>query len=253
MKALFVLGILFMLHLDGQSQNQGRILYTSVIDYSKDVKQGGAQDKAPIEYQSTLFLNGSQSLFILSQSPEGSTLKDRPDGGFEISISDKYGFSYFKDIQSKILVSREFILNKPFILQEGIEDINWAIGNEQKKIGNLLCQKATCFYKGRNFIAWFSKEIPVSAGPWKLWGLPGLIVEAYDEQEVVKFSAKSIDFPFALSEPVAPPTQGDKISRVEFEKLWTKKAAQLKQFLSSSIPAGNTEVGVTLQRIEKAE
>lgn len=253
MKTICLLGILCVLQSTLFGQNQGRVTYISTIDYSKEKKQVATSATSPIVYESTLLFHGFQSLFILSQNAEESTLKDKPDGGFEISISDKYGFSYFKDAQSKILVSREFILNKPFILQEKLDDITWAIGTEQKKIGNFLCQKASCFYKGRNFIAWFAKEIPIHSGPWKLWGLPGLILEAYDELEVVKFSVQKLDIPFTLSEPIAPPTQGERASREEFEKLWSKKAAQLKQFLSSSIPSGNSEVGITLQRIEKAE
>ncbi|WHF52599.1 GLPGLI family protein [Chryseobacterium gotjawalense] len=64
----------------------------------------------------------------------------------------------------------------------------WALANEEKKIRDYLCQKAETNFKGRNWIAWFTKEIPVSEGPYKFSGLPGLIVEIYDEEKNHEFS-----------------------------------------------------------------
>ena len=64
----------------------------------------------------------------------------------------------------------------------------WVLADEEKKIGDYLCQKAETNYKGRNWIAWFAKEIPVSEGPYKFSGLPGLIVEIYDEEKNHEFS-----------------------------------------------------------------
>jgi len=50
-----------------------------------------------------------------------------------------------------------------------------------------LCQKAEGDFRGRHYIAWFSNKILIPDGPWKLCGLPGLILEAYDEKKTVYF------------------------------------------------------------------
>ncbi len=57
---------------------------------------------------------------------------------------------------------------------------NWKIGNETAKINGFTCQKAITNYKGRDWTAWFTTEIPVSDGPYKFYGLPGLIVKISD-------------------------------------------------------------------------
>ena len=56
----------------------------------------------------------------------------------------------------------------------------WKILAEKQKIGNYNAQKAMTSYGGREWIAWFSTEIPIQDGPYKFYGLPGLIVKLED-------------------------------------------------------------------------
>lgn len=60
------------------------------------------------------------------------------------------------------------------------ETLSWKILPETQKIGAYETQKATASFGGRNWIAWFSKDIPFQDGPYKFHGLPGLIVKAED-------------------------------------------------------------------------
>lgn len=54
----------------------------------------------------------------------------------------------------------------------------WKLSRETAMIAGYRCQKASTRYGGRDWTAWFSPEIAVSEGPWKLRGLPGLILKA---------------------------------------------------------------------------
>ena len=49
-----------------------------------------------------------------------------------------------------------------------------------KQIGKYKTQKATAEFGGRSWIAWFSQELPFQDGPYKFYGLPGLIVHVED-------------------------------------------------------------------------
>ncbi|MBL7472907.1 GLPGLI family protein [Robertkochia sediminum] len=80
-------------------------------------------------------------------------------------------------------------------VKEEIPVIDWKISQETKKIGALDCIKATGSFRGREYTAWFSPEIPVPFGPWKLYGLPGLILEAYDKNKEIYFYFKSLEYP----------------------------------------------------------
>lgn len=64
---------------------------------------------------------------------------------------------------------------------------NWKLTDEKKKVKDLNLQKATTTWGGRNWIAWFTADIPFQEGPYKFHGLPGLIVELFDDQNNYKF------------------------------------------------------------------
>lgn len=56
----------------------------------------------------------------------------------------------------------------------------WKIFPDTRKIGEYNTQKALTTYGGREWIAWFSADIPFQDGPYKFYGLPGLIVKIED-------------------------------------------------------------------------
>lgn len=71
-------------------------------------------------------------------------------------------------------------------------DYNWVLTDETKQIGPYICHKATASIYGREWEAWFTEDVPVSEGPWKLAGLPGIIVNAYDIKHEHTFKLTSI-------------------------------------------------------------
>ena len=76
--------------------------------------------------------------------------------------------------------------------QEPLPQIKWELSNEKKTILGYSCQLATRRFRGRNYSAWFTLALPLSAGPWKFSSLPGLILEVYDDTGEVKYTADEI-------------------------------------------------------------
>lgn len=89
----------------------------------------------------------------------------------------------YKNYPSGRMTVSEVIPSSHFIYLDSINAQNWVVADSIKIVMGYECQKATTYFRGRNWIAWFAPEIPVSDGPWKLMGLPGLIMEAYDESK----------------------------------------------------------------------
>ena len=74
---------------------------------------------------------------------------------------------------------------------EEVPHIDWALSDSTKEICGYLCHQATATFRGRNWIAWYC-DIPKSVGPWKLNGLPGLILAAQTEDKEHTFTAISV-------------------------------------------------------------
>lgn len=63
------------------------------------------------------------------------------------------------------------------------DKINWNISSETKQVQQYTLQKATARFGGRNWTAWFNKDIPFNEGPFKFSGLPGLVFEISDSKK----------------------------------------------------------------------
>ena len=71
--------------------------------------------------------------------------------------------------------------------------MRWTLADEQQTILGHQCQKATCQFRGRDFVAWFAADVPIKGGPWKFGGLPGCILKVYDVQKIYVWEAVAIE------------------------------------------------------------
>jgi GLPGLI family protein len=93
-------------------------------------------------------------------------------------------FIYF---QEKKLFTNVPSIAGNYVVERTYPTISWSILAEKKTINGYQCQKAVGDFHGRNYAVWFTNRLPFKAGPWKLTGLPGLIIEAEDSTGRIKF------------------------------------------------------------------
>lgn len=113
---------------------------------------------------------------------------DMPSNVFLSMLTDH------KTGNTEVVCGDFFNSDQPISYQENLSsDIVWSVGSDTTIIHGYQCQSATTYYKGRKWMAWFTTEIPVAAGPWKLCGLPGLIITAKSMDGYFSFSTISVD------------------------------------------------------------
>ena len=92
-------------------------------------------------------------------------------------------------------VKEALIPTHKFLYSEDIPTIDWQIHEDTLTVSGYVCQKAVTRFRGRDYVAWFALDFPVSNGPWKFGGLPGLILKVYDSLGHYTFECVGIKQP----------------------------------------------------------
>lgn len=125
---------------------------------------------------------------IMDQISSGSTNIKVTNAGGPMSPNIDY-FQYPND--NKLYINERVVNN--YVIEEVMPVLAWKITADTTTLNGLQCQKATTHFKGRDYTAWFCADLPYRVGPWKLNGLPGLIVEAYDAKKDVIFKFDGLE------------------------------------------------------------
>lgn len=113
---------------------------------------------------------------------------------------------------------------------ENLPLFNWQIGTVSATICGYECIKATCHWRGRDFTAWFTPDIPVEYGPWKFGGLPGLIMKVSDNDGIYTFEAVAVE---NGNFPIYAP-RGSKYKLSTREKVWKLQRALNEDYLKTT-------------------
>ena len=84
------------------------------------------------------------------------------------------------------------------------------------------CQLAKTNFKGRTWYAWYAEDIPLPEGPWKLIGLPGLTLKAYDENKEYSFTAIGMSTLTAPTPITFPKAKREEISQKDLREFKEK-------------------------------
>ncbi len=87
------------------------------------------------------------------------------------------------------ITNQDEIYPADYIYTESKTNRNWKLKDDTLTVCGYLCYKAVTSFGGREWTAWYAPEITLSDGPWKLYGLPGLILKAQDSTGTHTFEA----------------------------------------------------------------
>ncbi len=120
--------------------------------------------------------------------------------------------------------------------EEKLEWPQWRLTEETDSLLGMPCRKAECHFKGRHWTAWFTEDIAVSEGPWKLGGLPGLILKAYDSEEQYCFTADGIELCRTRTPITVRLKNYEPVSRKQYRKVHARYYDDPVGFVTGSQP-----------------
>lgn len=228
MKHIFSL-IFFAFAITAHAQQQAEIevIYT---EYQPNMRTG---QKDGTSHQYILLARGDYSKFFSPRTEYLDSLNSTPEGkskyqemarsaylGGKIEDVPRADGSYYvvRSATDNKLYYYDKVGTERFYYEEDIPQLNWAVSDSTKTILGYECFLASADYHGRKWIVWFSPEIPVAAGPWKLQGVPGLILETSTEDGLYRFVADGIQQTEKLISPIYLANEYEKTDRVKFLK-----------------------------------
>lgn len=187
--------LLFALSAMGQKQKAMRITYKVVYTYSTDLAP--RHDVSYLDIQADGVSCFYSHYFVKSQEIQDSINRR---ASVSIDMMSKAIAPYdegqpnfvYKHIPAEGKLTFTTYHVDWFKYSEPIPALQWKIEGKDSVIAGYHCQAATTSLRGRRWRAWFTLDIPVSDGPWKLCGLPGLILRATDEQGYFDFDCTGV-------------------------------------------------------------
>lgn len=101
----------------------------------------------------------------------------------------------FKNYPKGKVTCIAFFAAASYLYEELPANIKWKFEQGNLIVAGYNCKKATTTLFGRKYTAWYTPDIPISNGPWKLSGLPGLILKAEDSRKQISFECIAIEKP----------------------------------------------------------
>jgi len=165
---------------------------TMVINYDVSVYDANDDYGAIVFYNTVLTTNGVQSEFVLKT--KDTVFDSEIYGTMDNYLPLFYRALYKNNLHKPEVYYKESRGIKNYKLIKDNFKIDWTYTNQTKIVNGNLCYKALCTFRGRNYEAFYSKEIPYSDGPFKFSGLPGLILEINSLDGAVKMKATQITY-----------------------------------------------------------
>ena len=165
----------------------------------------------------------------------------------------------YKELATKTYINQVELFGKFFLIKDTLPQPKWALSGESKKIGNYTVYKATLsqevaqqvFQFGRqsdneenrepamktvNITAWFTPQIPVSTGPAKHGGLPGLILEVSDGTTTMLCTKVVINPKEKIK--IKTPSKGSVVGSEDYEKIRRDKIAEMREMFQRNRRGG---------------
>lgn len=143
----------------------------------------------------------------------------------------------YQSISQDTMIQFKESMGKKFLIKDGRREWKWKMTGERKKVLGYSCMEArhiiaedtTSDTKADTVSAWFTMQIPVSAGPGEYHGLPGMILEVERMGGKHVVLASYVGMREIKKAEIEEPTQGKVVTQEEYDEIMRKKAEEMRE------------------------
>ena len=104
---------------------------------------------------------------------------DEPDPAKRLPASTGNLDKIYRNLEQGKFTTYSTVVGTHYLITEDVVIPEWTMYEDSTiTVLGMECKKATTNFRGRYWEVWYTEEIPISQGPWKLCGLPGMILKA---------------------------------------------------------------------------
>jgi len=179
--------------------------------------------------------NPETAMIILNEMLDEA--RNRQDQSKQRAASPGHGDYLYRNLDKGSFTTYTQDFDSHYRIVEAVPVQSWSInGDSTQQIIGFICHMATTHFRGRDWKVWYSEEIPLALGPWKLSGLPGLILAAESKGFV---SIKATGIKTKNLTPITFYNFGDKkfedIERTVFLKVQNDPKSYPKNVIMTSV------------------
>jgi GLPGLI family protein len=241
---------------------QGKAVYKSKTPVSTDFGNSKIPEyvkkkimKRRTEYsQKTFELHFDKKASIYKEQVKLETGEGRSDRGrmYASMFGGAMAGSFYKNSADRESKRSVEFFGKDFLIEEPLKPFAWKLVKESKQIGQYTCFKAIAsiekpvkapsfWSKAKDTVAsnaipekemllvtaWYTPQIPVSTGPSKYWGLPGLILGIQSPEE--QLWCTKIVLNIKEKKALKAPKKGKILSQEAFDAMVKERTLEMRE------------------------
>lgn len=236
--SIILLALAFLLPFSGTAQDmEGSIRYLVTHNWSKKM---GALDYISKQRRERIeYMNGNRSEWKVYTNLFFNATETKYEDSEEKAEPDDEGYSWRKEVffvkrnfEKNTVYEAEQVSGKTYIIEDSLYTQPWKVMNDIKEVAGHVCMNASWedTVKMEKIVVWFALDMPLSAGPERLCGLPGLILEADYNDGAMLITADKIEMKKLGTELDIPKKlKGKKVKEAEFTALITAQIAEKRK------------------------
>ena len=230
-KIVFVL-VLFLPFISiAQKTEEGVVRYLVTHNWTKKLAAVPYISKQAKERSAYMWGNDSEwkmycNMYFNQNTSKFENSEEKADNRDEDTWAGRKEVFFMKrDFAANTMTDAMEFLGKNYLIEDEIQPIDWKIQNDLKEVAGHICMKAFTedTLKNQKIVAWVAQDIPLSAGPDRFSGLPGLILEVDINDGAMTMTADRIDLKKLTTEMDLPKKiKNKKIKNAEYQELVKK-------------------------------
>jgi len=221
MKKIFLLLVSFIsIHVYSQSQfiTKGRIMYEKTVNQHKPLEEEGSDNDwwkemmksypKLVKDQFELKFNETKSVYKLQ--------KENTDNKYMWGSKPNETDNVINDITNQSISIQREIFENTYLIKDSLRNFEWKITQETREIAGFECKKAvTKICDSVVVVAFYTDQIPVSAGPESMGGLPGMILGLAIPRMYTSWFATKLELVEPTIQQLNPIQKGKKVNWVQ--------------------------------------